>query len=1368
LSQNAAHFRHIVTAVVVAHDGARLLPGLVHAVREQTHPVQRIVGVDTGSQDRSGATLTELLGQDAVFGMEPDTGYGAAVARALQHSAARRPAPGPQGTPAPGIQGSEWIWLLHDDCEPAADALEQLLSAASRSQSVAVLGPKLKDLSDRRVVREAGITTDRAGRRLTGVEPGEIDQGQHDGSRAVLAVSSAGMLIRRDVWDQLGGFDANLPLFRDDIDFCWRAHAAGYEVRVISDAVVYHRELSARQMRKSPATGGHSRLLDRRSALYVFAVNLPFWPMLAAVAGGLAGSVVRAAYFLITKQQGKAAAHLGAVAWVLRHPLLIRRERRRRAADRKHGYAVLRGQLPRGRTLSRLAESAAGLLSRESGYESSGLHHAVVDEPSDDLPLPATDSVIRRVLTSPGVLLFAGLAVVALVAERSLTGSVLSGSATLEGGTLAPAWGGAGNLWHEYLAGYHDTGIGSAASAPPYVGVMAVLATLLGGKPWLATDVLLLGCVPAAGVTAFLATRHLTSVLAARIWIAASYALLPVATGAVAAGRIGTGAAFVLLPLIGMMLGRMLTGPPPTSSVHGGLPPPVPPGPSRFTARRAAWAAGLLTAIAAAFVPLAWPVAVIAAVAAAAAWPWLGGRTVINAAIVAVVPAVILIPWTFYLVTNPSAFFGEAGLVRPGLAANGLRPESLLLLSPGGPGLPPAWVTAGLVLPAFCALLARRRIALVYAGWGIALGGLVMALVVSRVRVTPPQGGTAVSAWPGIAIAIAAAGLLLAATPLIEAATRALGGDRVAGRRRVADWRFLAMVAGLAVAVSAPALAAGYWLADGLDGPVAAAGPQILPAFVAASSAGPDRTRTLVLRQDGGGLSYAVLRDADPVLGEPELAQTASSTHALDGVVASLAAAGGGDAGDTGHALSQFDIGYLLLPAPIDQALARQLNAAAGLEPLTRASSYDLWQVSGTVARVSVLTPGGTTVPVRSGSVGVNAVVAPDTSGTLLLAEPAGGWSATLNGKPLTKLAAPVDGWAQGFVLPAGGGRLVISRNETARDVSLGVEAAALLVAFALAVPGTRSSVAADSAAIPVGRRREHAGGVRSARRKRRPQVALVGVTASGVTRADDGSGSGADTAYGADSGYDPDTYPGTGYSGAGSGYDPDTYSGAGTGYDPDTYSGADSGYGPGIHSGADTRHGADTRYGADAGYDADPEYGATAGAGLGAAPGFPPRPERRPAVGAARISAYGPEPALDAAPHMDEDPAPWAGLPRGGRASAGDASAGDASAGDASAGPPGPAAPRRGRGGQHAPRHGKPPRRRRGGPADRSDAQTPAGPPPPSPAGRDAGQASRTASFEVPDFPGPDDDGGTGPLAWRDEAGGYDPRAPWERGDSS
>ena len=845
------------------------------------------------------------------------------------------------------------------------------------------------------------------------------------------------------------------------------------------------------------------------------------------------------------------------------------------------------------------------------------------------MPLPQTDSVIRRVLTSPAVLLFAGLAVVALVAERSLTGAVLTGSGTLGGGALVPAWGSAGAMWREYLAGYHDAGIGSTASTPPYVAVVAALATVVGSKPWLAVDVLLFGCVPAAGVTAFLATRRVTSVLAARVWVAATYALLPVAMGAVAAGRIGTAVAFVLLPLIAIMIGRMRAGPP-------------------RAARRAAWAAGLLVALAAAFVPLIWPMAVLAALGVAAAWRWLGLRTVVNAAIVAAVPAVVLIPWTFHLITSPAAFFGEAGVLRPGLAVAGLRPQALLLLSPGGPGLPPVWVTAGLVLPAFCALLARRRLALVYTGWGIALTGLVIALVVSRVRLTPPQGGTAVSAWPGIAIAVAAAGLLLAAVPLIEALAR------TANRLPRTDGRVLAALAGFAVAASAPVLAAGYWLAAGLGGPVTAASAPILPAFVAASSAGPDRYRTLVLRRDGGALSYAVLRDSDPVLGEPELPETASATRALAGVVATLDAAGGGDAGDTGQALSAFDIGYVLLPAPIDHGLAQQLDAAAGLQPLTSSAAYDLWQVSGPVARARVITTDGTVVPVPSGAIGVNAVVAPATSGTLVLAEAAGGWSATLNGRPLTKLAAPAGGWAQGFVLPAGGGHLVITRDEMARDLTLGGEAAILAVVFALALPGARSSlttpavaeVTADGEAVPGPRRRGRADRPRAARRNRRPQLAPTDTSAHATTGASASASASASISASASDAED-----------AGDRLTAARYDSV-----------APAGYRPSATSGPHTDPVPGSEYAAPA----------PAAATVAVATSAPPEP----------VAAAGPPaPVLTATP--------------------------------------------RGRGGQHAARHGKP-SRRRGGPPDQ-----PAGP---SPADRDTE---------------------------RHEPAAPQSRAPWERGDA-
>jgi GT2 family glycosyltransferase len=99
-------------------------------------------------------------------------------------------------TPVPAQPGAaadepvEWVWLLHDDCEPAPDALEQLLRGAAETPKAAVLGPKVMDWSDRDVLLEAGLTIDSVGRRVTGIEPREVDQGQHDGDRDTMAVSS--------------------------------------------------------------------------------------------------------------------------------------------------------------------------------------------------------------------------------------------------------------------------------------------------------------------------------------------------------------------------------------------------------------------------------------------------------------------------------------------------------------------------------------------------------------------------------------------------------------------------------------------------------------------------------------------------------------------------------------------------------------------------------------------------------------------------------------------------------------------------------------------------------------------------------------------------------------------------------------------------------------------------------------------------------------------------------------------------------------------------------------------------------------------------------------------------------------------------
>jgi GT2 family glycosyltransferase len=1082
LSSNDTYPQHVVTAVIVAHDGAAWLPRVIGSLLEQSRPVQRVVAVDTGSRDRGGSVLAGLLGQSVVFGMDRATGYGAAVARALQHRAANVNIPGPARQQA--MERVEWVWLLHDDCEPASDALEQLLRGAAETRAAAVLGPKVKDWSDQQVILEAGVTIDTAGRRITGIEPREVDQGQHDGDRDCLAVSSAGMLVRRDVWDMVGGFDPAMSLFREDVDFCWRVHAAGYRVRLITDAVVYHVEASARRRRPISAAR-RPRQLDRRNAMLTLMGNLPALPMLASAAGNLGVSLMRILFFLLAKRLAAARDELTAVGSVFGHPLRLLALRRRRARGRRPAYGRVRGFLPPGRSLRRIAEFAAAAMSRSAQADTAGAHHATDDPDEADFLLTDT-GLAQRILTNPGVLLFIGLTVVALTAERSLLGS-----SPLGGGALIPTWGGASGLWQQYLQAFHPVGVGSGSSTPPYVAVIAALATLLGGKPWLAVDVILLGCVPLAGVSAFLAVRRVTRSTGVRVWAAASYALLPVAMGAIAAGRMGTAVVFILIPVIALLAGRMLTQP-------------------AKRARRAAWATGLTVAVAAAFVPLIWIVVLLSAVALAAARPAMWR----NLAIVIAAPPVLLLPWTVQAAKAPATLLLEAGLQQPGLAVRDLPARSLMLLSPGGPGLPAVWVTAGIGVAALAALLLARRRALTMAGWGIALSGLLVAVAVSRVVVTPGNDEPAVPAWPGVALLIAAVGLLLAGAAAGDAIPRLVRraggagaedgaapsgrkrGGRTAGRTPRTMRR--AGVALLAViACSAPALAAASWLASGVRGPVRLVSGPVVPAVVSASLGNALQQRTLVLRSAGSQVSFSLQRGVSPSLGDPELAPVPAAQHALTTAVAALVAPDGGDAVNQGQLLAQFDIGFVLLPAPVDQNLARVLNSVSGLRLASYTSAFALWRVTGLSARVRVVEPGGAVVAVASGPVGVSGARVPAAGGTLELAEPAGGWSATLNGQPLAQVTSPAGGWAQAFRLPAGGGVLDVGHGQTGRDLIVVFQLLAVLAVAGLALPGARAAAEDGAGAVAGSRARRGA--------RERPAAPSAHVAAGAAEAGDDG-----------------------------------------------------------------------------------------------------------------------------------------------------------------------------------------------------------------------------------------------------------------------
>lgn len=621
--------RHVVTAVLVSHDGARWLPDALAGLLGQERPVQNAVAADTGSADESAQLLTDALGADRVLHLARRTGFGQAVEEATRGAGVLTPddlpyLKRPSGwdpvtrtwrddtydmPELPHGEPEQWLWLLHDDCAPEPDALAHLLRVVENEQElgheVAVVGPKLRGWYDRRALLEVGVTIANSGRRWTGLDRREQDQGQHDHVHPVLAVSTAGMLIRRDVFEELGGFDRRLPLMRDDVDLCWRAQAAGHRVLVAPEAVVRHAEAASRERRTVDCVGrtaASPHKVDKAGAVYTLLVNartaqLP-WILIRLVLGTL----LRTVAYLVGKVPGQAVDEIRGLLGILLRPERILAGRRRRGRPQVDKSELRALFPPPGATVRATVEQVAGNLVGRDDPEATtgaGRHGGAVESGpgGDDADFLDIEQFARlkRIARNPGPMLFLVLLFVSLLACRALLGG-----GALAGGALLPAPADASELWSRYLDGWHPVGAGGTETAPPYLALVALLSSLLLGSTGLAVTVLLVASVPLAGFAAYFASRPLVESRLLRAWASVVYAFLPAATGALAGGRIGTAVLAILLPLIARA-GIAASGLAHSSGARGSW--------------RATWAYALLLTFTTAFTPIVWPIALVLGIA---------------------------------------------------------------------------------------------------------------------------------------------------------------------------------------------------------------------------------------------------------------------------------------------------------------------------------------------------------------------------------------------------------------------------------------------------------------------------------------------------------------------------------------------------------------------------------------------------------------------------------------------------------------------------------------------------------------------------------------------------------------------------------
>ena len=270
-----------LSIIIVNWNGGSLLRRCVETiVSSQPETTYEILIVDNASQDdsldqlRASEVLAPLLAnqQLRILNNSENRGFGAANNQgfALTHS--------------------PFVFLLNLDTEVRPGTIDTLLRTIKSDPSIGVCGPKILN-SDGTLQISAFFNPPRVWHTVLsqlklymllprGIR-GELLLGRHwdhNRRRSVPMLSGAAMLARREMIDQVGGFNERFHMYSEDTEWCWRITQANWKLVFVPEAVLLHHGAQSSMKRWSSL----ERLRVRLEAGYNFEhTALPRWRVAA-------------------------------------------------------------------------------------------------------------------------------------------------------------------------------------------------------------------------------------------------------------------------------------------------------------------------------------------------------------------------------------------------------------------------------------------------------------------------------------------------------------------------------------------------------------------------------------------------------------------------------------------------------------------------------------------------------------------------------------------------------------------------------------------------------------------------------------------------------------------------------------------------------------------------------------------------------------------------------------------------------------------------------------------------------------------------------------------------------------------------------
>ena len=184
------------------------------------------VYVDNDSRDGSAERVAEAFPGTHVLQTGANLGFARGFNVGLDYALSR---------------GADWIFMVNNDTALEPDGIARLIDEAKAHPEAGILVPKILYYDARDCVWAAGSRFRRFPPSIVMRKTAGPDDGRYDGEPALEFATTCALLLTRSFLQDVGLLDADFFILYDDYDWSLRARDAGFSIRLVPGARLYHK-----------------------------------------------------------------------------------------------------------------------------------------------------------------------------------------------------------------------------------------------------------------------------------------------------------------------------------------------------------------------------------------------------------------------------------------------------------------------------------------------------------------------------------------------------------------------------------------------------------------------------------------------------------------------------------------------------------------------------------------------------------------------------------------------------------------------------------------------------------------------------------------------------------------------------------------------------------------------------------------------------------------------------------------------------------------------------------------------------------------------------------------------------------------------